>query len=99
MDAKWCTYTYYDEANTLAGGIDFTIFNLNEWFYHPLYFYASGMLGKHTKHLVKTETGENNDVTTFTYDKDSNGRIKSITLTMSYESMSYPFCRYVMTYE
>lgn len=99
ISTNWTTYTYNDETNTLAGGIDFTMFNLNEWFYHPLYFYACGMLGKHTKHLVKTETGENNDVTTFTYEKDGKGRIKSILLTMSYDGMSYPFCRYVMTYE
>ena len=77
---------YSSDPNPFAGTIDFTASAMNEWYPSPLYFYAVGLFGKHSAHLVKS-TGSGDYAVKYEYFKDSKGRIEKITLSSTYEGV------------
>lgn len=89
---------YSSDPNPFAGTIDFTVSALNEWYPSPLYFYAAGLFGKHSAHLVKS-TGEGDYAVTYNYIKDSKGRIEKITLSTTYEGVTTIGEQYLIHYK
>ena len=89
---------YSSDANPFAGTIDFTVSALNDWYPSPLYFYAAGLFGKHSAHLVKS-TGDANDSFTYKYFKDSKGRIEKITLSTTEENVTTVGEQYIIHYK
>lgn len=89
---------YSSDPNPFAGTIDFTVSALNEWYPSPLYFYAAGLFGKHSAHLVKS-TGDENYTTTYDYHKDKKGRIEKITLSTSYNGETTIGEQYLIHYK
>lgn len=72
--------TYSSEENPFADTIDVTVNALNEWYPSPLYFYAVGLFGKHSAHLIKSAGGSE-----YSFVKDSKGRITMV----KHESVQY----------
>lgn len=89
---------YSSDPNPFAGTIDFTVNALNEWYPSPLYFYAAGLFGKHSAHLVKS-TGDANYSVTYKYVKDSKGRIEKITLSQTYNGVTTVAEQYLIHYK
>jgi hypothetical protein len=72
------SYTYTSDLNPF-GNYDFLSSSLNGWIDGEFGLWAAGIFGNHSKHLLKTETEEeNNIVTTYTYKKDKSGRITEV---------------------
>lgn len=89
---------YSSDANPFAGTIDFTVSALNDWYPSPLYFYAAGLFGKHSAHLVES-TGEGDYAVKYNYYKDSKGRIEKITLSTTYEGETTVGEQYLIHYK
>lgn len=89
---------YSSDPNPFAGTVDFTVNALNEWYPSPLYFYAAGLFGKHSAHLVKS-TGEGEYATTYNYIKDSKGRIEKITLSQTNRGVTTVAEQYLIHYK
>lgn len=72
------SYTYSNDLNPF-GKYDFVSSSLNSWIDGEYGLWAAALFGNHSKHLLKTETEEeNNIVTTYTYKKDKSGRITEV---------------------
>ena len=89
---------YSSDPNPFAGTVDFTVNALNEWYPSPLYFYAAGLFGKHSAHLVKS-TGEGEYATTYNYFKDNKGRIEKITLSQTSKGVTTVAEQYLIHYK
>ena len=98
VKAGYSEIKYSSDPNPFAGTIDFTVSALNEWYPSPLYFYAAGLFGKHSAHLVKS-TGDENYTTTYDYHKDKKGRIEKITLSTSYNGETTIGEQYLIHYK
>ena len=86
--------TYSSKAHPFADTIDITVHALNDWYPAPLYFYAAGLFGKHSAHLVES-SGDTN----YTYEKDSKGRISKMIHSYTYEGKSHKTLQYVIHYK
>ena len=92
------TIQYSSDPNPFAGSVDFTVNALNVWYPSPLYFYAAGLFGKHSAHLVKS-TGEGEYATTYNYFKDNKGRIEKITLSQTSKGVTTVAEQYLIHYK
>ena len=89
---------YSSDPNPFAGTVDVTVNALNEWYPSPLYFYAAGLFGKHSAHLVKS-TGSGDYAVKYEYFKDSKGRIEKITLSQTNRGVTTIGEQYLIHYK
>ena len=72
------SFTYTDDLNPF-GKYDFFCSSLNGWIDGEFGLWAATIFGNHSKHLIKTETEQENSMAiTYTYKKDKSGRVTEV---------------------